>query len=51
MVNIVLDTFDADITVIQASVKPEYAEYAEYIRRYGYPEGGVFEMEMLSKCH
>ena len=48
MVNIVLDTFDADITVIQASVKPEYAEY---IRRYGYPERGVFEMEMLSKCH
>ena len=37
---------DARITTIAATLKPEYAEY---IRLYGYPESGVFDMDKLAK--
>ena len=37
---------DARITPIVATLKPEYAEY---IRLYGYPESGVFDMDKLAK--
>jgi hypothetical protein len=36
---------DSNVTTIAATLKPEYAEY---IRLYGYPEGGVFDMDKLA---
>ncbi len=36
---------DSNVTTIAATLKPEYAEY---IALYGYPEGGVFDMDKLS---
>lgn len=36
---------DSEIQVIAATVKPEYAQY---IKRFGFPEGGVFEMDKLA---
>jgi len=37
---------DREVTIVSASVKPEYLEY---IKRYGYPEGGVFEVDRLAE--
>jgi hypothetical protein len=37
---------DREVSIVYASVKPEYLEY---IKRYGYPEGGVFEMDKLGE--
>lgn len=36
---------DMEVQIISATVKPEYAQY---IRRFGFPEGGVFEMDKLA---
>lgn len=36
---------DSNVTTIAATLKPEYAEY---ILLYGYPEGGVFDMDKLA---
>ena len=36
---------DSTITVAKAVLKPQYAEY---LRLYGYPEGGVFDIDKLS---
>jgi hypothetical protein len=36
---------DSSITVTKATLKPQYAEY---IRLYGYPPGGIFDMDKLS---
>lgn len=36
---------DSTVTTIAATLKPEYAEY---IALYGYPEGGVFDMDKLA---
>lgn len=36
---------DSNVTTIAATLKPEYAEY---IALYGYPEGGVFDMDKLA---
>jgi hypothetical protein len=36
---------DSNVTTIAATLKPEYAAY---IALYGYPEGGVFEMDKLA---
>lgn len=36
---------DTNIQVISATVKPEYAQY---IKRFGFPAGGVFEMDKLA---
>ena len=35
---------DMNITIIRAEIKPEYAEY---IKLYGFPEGGIFDMDKL----
>jgi hypothetical protein len=35
---------DMNITVARATIKPEYAEY---IRLYGYPSNGIFDMDKL----
>jgi hypothetical protein len=35
---------DMNITVARATIKPEYAEY---IRLYGYPSNGIFDMDRL----
>ncbi len=35
---------DMNITIIRAEIKPEYAEY---IKLYGYPAGGIFDMDKL----
>lgn len=35
----------ATVQVITATIKPEYAQY---IKRFGYPSGGVFEMDKLA---
>ena len=35
---------DMNITIIKAEIKPEYAEY---IKLYGFPEGGIFDMDKL----
>ena len=37
---------DIDITIVQAHIK---SEYAEYIKLYGYPVGGVFDMDKLGE--
>ena len=37
---------DSEVSVITASVKPEYLKYIE---KYGYPEGGVFEVDKLAE--
>lgn len=37
---------DANVTIMAATLKPEYNEY---IRIYGYPEGGVFDMDLLAE--
>jgi len=37
---------DMNITIIRAEIKPEYAEY---IRMYGFPEGGIFDMDKLAE--
>ncbi len=37
---------DQSITVKTAKLKPQYAEY---VRLYGYPEGGVFDMDKLGE--
>ena len=37
---------DMNITIIRAEIK---AEYAEYIRLYGYPQGGIFDMDKLGE--
>ncbi len=36
---------DAEITVVKALIRPEYAEY---IKLYGYPPGGIFDMDKLA---
>ena len=36
---------DLNITAPLARIKPEYAEY---IRLYGYPESGIFDMDLLA---
>jgi len=36
---------DSNVTTIAATLKPEYAEY---IALYGFPEGGVFDMDRLA---
>lgn len=36
---------DSTVTVAKATLKPQYAEY---IRLYGYPPGGIFDMDKLS---
>jgi hypothetical protein len=36
---------ETSIQVIAATVKPEYAQY---IKRFGFPPGGVFEMDKLA---
>jgi len=36
---------ESNVTVVKATLKPEYAEY---IRAYGFPEGGIFEMDKLA---
>lgn len=35
----------ANVTAIAATLRPEYAEY---IRLYGYPEDGIFDMDLLA---
>jgi predicted nucleotidyltransferase len=35
---------DMNVTILRAEIKPEYAEY---IRLYGYPKGGIFDMDKL----
>ena len=35
---------DMNITIIRAEIKQEYVEY---IRLYGYPQGGIFDMDKL----
>lgn len=35
----------SSVTAIEATIKPEYAEY---VRLYGYPAGGIFEMDKLA---
>jgi hypothetical protein len=37
---------DREVSIVRATVKPEYLEY---IRLYGYPEGGVFEVDKLAE--
>lgn len=37
---------DSEVSIVQASVKPEYLRY---IQLYGYPEGGVFEVDKLAE--
>jgi len=37
---------DKEVSIVRASVKPEYLEY---IRLYGYPTGGVFEVDKLAE--
>lgn len=37
---------DANVTMMAATLKPEYAEY---VNLYGYPEGGVFDMDLLAE--
>ena len=36
---------DSNVKVVKATLKPEYAEY---IKQYGFPEGGVFETDKLA---
>ena len=36
---------NSNVTVVQATLKPQYAEY---IRLYGLPEAGIFEMDKLA---
>lgn len=36
---------ESNIQVIKATIKPEYAQY---IKRFGFPPGGVFEMDKLA---
>ena len=36
---------DSEVSIVTASVKPEYLQY---IQLYGYPEGGVFEVDKLA---
>jgi len=36
---------ESKVQTIKATLKPEYAEY---IRSYGFPEGGIFEMDKLA---
>lgn len=38
---------DSNITVISATIKPQYSEY---IKRFGYPASGIFEVDKLSEC-
>ena len=38
---------DSNITVIAATIKPQYSEY---IKRYGYPTSGIFEVDKLAEC-
>ena len=35
----------SNVTAIAATLKPEYHEY---VQQYGYPEGGVFDMDKLA---
>jgi len=35
---------DKEITMMKATVRPEYVEY---IKLYGYPQGGIFDMDKL----
>ena len=37
---------EMNVTIIRAEIKPEYAEY---IRLYGYPQGGIFDMDRLAE--
>jgi hypothetical protein len=37
---------DSEVSIVTASVKPEYLQY---IQLYGYPEGGVFEADKLAQ--
>ena len=37
---------DSDVSIVTASVKPEYLKY---IQLHGYPEGGVFEVDKLAE--
>ena len=36
---------EMNVTIIRAEIKPEYAEY---IKLYGYPQGGIFDMDRLA---
>ena len=36
----------AEVTVVAAKIKPEYLEY---IKLYGYPAGGIFDMDKLGE--
>ena len=38
---------DSEITITKATLKPQYAEY---IKRYGYPPSGIFDMDKLAIC-
>ena len=38
---------DSNITVIAATIKPQYSEY---IKRFGYPASGIFEVDKLAIC-
>lgn len=37
---------EMNVTIIRAEIKPEYAEY---IKLYGYPQGGIFDMDRLAE--
>jgi hypothetical protein len=38
---------DSNITVVKATLKPQYSEY---IKRHGYPPSGIFDMNKLAIC-
>jgi len=38
---------DSNVQIIAATIKPQYAEY---IKRYGYPEGGIFDADQMAIC-
>ena len=38
---------DSNVQIIAATIKPQYAEY---IKRYGYPEGGIFNADQMANC-
>ena len=38
---------DSNITVIAATIKPQYSEY---IKRFGYPASGIFEVDKRAIC-
>ena len=38
---------DSNVQIIAATIKPQYAEY---IKRYGYPDGGIFNADQMANC-